>query len=89
MHFLEADLHIKTNRALCCAAWLAAYGFYVILLFVSKTKYMTLGPKFFCCKKMPVTQRKQQLNQYILAGFATLFEILLLTVSTTKSANIY
>ena len=30
---------------------------------VPKTKYMTLGPKFFCCSKMTITRRRKHLNQ--------------------------
>ena len=29
---------------------------------------MTLGPKFFCSSKMPVTRRRKHLKQYFLAG---------------------
>ena len=30
---------------------------------VPKTKYMTLGPKFFCCSKMTITRRRKHLHQ--------------------------
>ena len=29
---------------------------------IPKTKYMTLGPKFFCCSKMAVTRRRSKLR---------------------------
>ena len=29
----------------------------------TKAKYMTLGPKFFCCSKMAVTRRRKKLLQ--------------------------
>ena len=29
----------------------------------TKAKYMTLGPKFFCCSKMTVTRRRKHLFQ--------------------------
>ena len=29
----------------------------------TKAKYMTLGPKFFCCSKMAVTRRRKHLFQ--------------------------
>ena len=28
---------------------------------IPKAKYMTLGPKFFCCSKMAVTRRRSKL----------------------------
>ena len=34
---------------------------YVAGLGLYKTKYMTLGPKFFCCSKMAVTRRRSKL----------------------------
>ena len=30
---------------------------------IPKAKYMTLGPKFFCCSKMAVTRRRKHLSQ--------------------------
>ena len=30
---------------------------------IPKAKYMTLGPKFFCCSKMTVTRRRKHLFQ--------------------------
>ena len=30
---------------------------------IPKAKYMTLGPKFFCCSKMAVTRRRKHLFQ--------------------------
>ena len=37
---------------------------------------MKLGPKFFCCNKLAVTQRIMHLNQYFLAGSASFYHIL-------------
>jgi len=30
---------------------------------IPKAKYMTLGPKFFCCSKMAITRRRKHLFQ--------------------------
>jgi len=31
--------------------------------FIPKAKYMTLGPKFFCCSEMTITRRRKHLFQ--------------------------
>ena len=33
------------------------------VLVIPKTKYMTLGPEFFCCSKMIITRRRKHLQQ--------------------------
>ena len=50
----------EPNRTVWCEV-LIAYTLDNVTF--TKAKYMTLGPKFFCCSKMAVTRRRKHLFQ--------------------------
>ena len=67
MQFLEGDYHYtKIFRALCytssLASWLAGCLAKSEAYVVPKTKYMTLGPKFYVHNNMVITPRRKHLQ---------------------------
>ena len=61
---LGLDCFCLPKRPLRDNVWVGVLIAYTLdNVIFTKAKYMTLGPKFFCCSKMAVTRRRKHLFQ--------------------------